>query len=78
MHGNRKQGFSLSTTPSGKKKVKLASTEANLTNAIVEVLSKQQKPHETMVQKAIRVAMQDDKSFLIELCQEVRSQKNET
>lgn len=78
MYGNRKQDFSLSTTTSGKVKVKLASTEANLTSAIVKVLSKQQKPHETMVQKAIRVAMQDDKSFLIELCQEVQSQKNET
>lgn len=56
--------------------MKLASTEANVTDAIAEALSKQQISLETTVQKAIRVAMEDVKSSLIELRQEVQSQTN--
>ncbi len=62
--------------PSGKKKMKLASTGSNLTDAISEELSKQQISLETAVQKAIRVAMEDVKSSLIERHQEVQSQTN--
>ncbi len=56
--------------------MKLASTEANLTDAIAEALSKQQILLETTVQKAIQVTMEDVKSSLIELRQEVQSQTN--
>lgn len=53
--------------------MKLASTEANLTDAIAEALSKQQVALETTIQNAIRMAMEDVKSSLIELRQEVHS-----
>ncbi len=56
--------------------MKLVSTEANVTDAIAEALSKQQISLETTLQKAIRVAMEDVKSSLIELRQEVQSQTN--
>lgn len=56
--------------------MKLASTEANLTDVMAEALSKQQISLETTVQNAIRAAMEDVKSSLIELRQEVQSQTN--
>ncbi|KAL1249406.1 hypothetical protein QQF64_020411 [Cirrhinus molitorella] len=54
--------------------MKLASAEANLTDAITEALSKQQISLETTVQTAIRAAMEDVETSLIELRQEVQSQ----